>query len=50
MLRRIAEIKDILISQYDYIEKIDAMYFIKNVTGNKYTLKEIVTAYNEINY
>ena len=44
------DIANTIINQYDYISKINAIKFIKSVFGSTVDLRDIVIAYNSIEW
>jgi hypothetical protein len=42
------QIVEILADDYEYIEKIDAIKYIKNLYGYYFSIREIINAYNAI--
>lgn len=42
------DIAETLRRQYDYIEKLAAIRFVKSVFGSTASIKDIITAYNSI--
>ena len=44
------DIANTITNQYDYISKIDAIKFIKSVFGSTVDLRDIIIAYNSIEW